>query len=236
MKFLYPISLAMGLALASSSSAEQFVLDPLQSFIEVDLQSLVQGEPWGFIDPVSGELNMMGYGWHVETRSVRYTLSGHFDWHDTGLRQDRLAGIVLQDIELHADTPKPWQLELPTDLAFDALTDEISKRGVWTTLCPDGIQCSVSTSTWYTPYTTSLMGRREGAEIYISGTQSRMTVSYSGMVAGGISPPYEILLPVDPTMRYNIVATAVPEPAQYGLLLTSLPLVWWSVRRRRQSR
>jgi hypothetical protein len=234
MKILYPVSLALGLTFASASSAEQFVIDPLQSYIEVDLETWVQGEPWGFINEESGELSVMGYAWDVETQTMRYALSGHFEWVDSGLRQDPFVGVNLGDIELQADTPKPWQLELPPALAYDAMTGEIVQQGDWLTPCPEEIDCHVSNWTLYTPYTTSLFGQRNEDEIRITGVQNRISVSYLGTFTGGFAPPSEIPLPDDPIMRYSIVATAVPEPAQFGLLLASVPLVWWSARRRRQ--
>lgn len=233
MKFLHPLSLALGLALATTVQAEQFVLDPLQSYIEVDLQSWAQGEPWGFIDPESGELNVMGYSWQVETRTMRYALSGRFECLDTGLRLEQFVGVNLETVDLHADTPQPWQLELPLALAYVVSTGEISQRGNWVMPCPEGIDCYVSNWTAYTPYTTSLSGQRTGDEIRLSGVQNRMTGLYAGTAAGGLEPPAEIPLPDDPTIRYSIVATAVPEPAQYALLLASIPLIWWSVRRKR---
>lgn len=235
MKFLYPVSLALGLTLTSASYAEQFVIDPQQSFIEVDLTSWVQGDPWGFYDEASGELlSVSGYAWFPETQTMRYALSGRFEWVDTDLRQNPFVGVDLANIELHLNTPKPWQLMLPSDLAYDASTGDITQRGYWPMPCPEGLTCSVSMSSYYTPYTTSLVGQRNGEEILIAGLQNRMAVGYSGTFAGGLVPPYEIPLPDDPTMRYSIVATSVPEPAQYGLLLAALPLVGWAARRRQR--
>lgn len=236
MKFHHPILLALGLTFASTSYAQKFVLDSSQSFIEVDLQSWVQGEPWGFIDPGSGELEVTGYAWRVESRVMRYALSGSFEWIGTDLVQGPLIGVDLREVNLHAETPKPWQLKLPLALAYMDSTGEISQRQYWAMPCPEGISCYVSMWTWYTPYTTSLSGLRNGDEVRLSGVQNRMTVMYFGTVAGGLEPPVEIPLPDDPTIRYSIVAIAVPEPTQYGLLLASIPLVWLSVRRKRQFR
>lgn len=236
MKFHHPIFLALGLTFASTSYAEKFVLDPLQSFVEIELQSWAQGEPWGFIDPESGELEVMGYAWQVETRTMRYALSGGFEWIDTNLVQAPFVGVNLETVNLHADTPQPWQVELPLALAYVVSTGELSQRQNWAMPCPEGIDCYVSNWIAYTPYTTSLAGQRIGDEIRLAGVQNRMTVMYVGTVAGGLEAPAEIPLPDDPTIRYSIVATAVPEPAQYGLLLASIPLVWLLVRRKRQFR
>ena len=77
MKILYPVSLALGLTFTSASSAEQFVIDPLQSYIEVDLETWVQGAPWGFIDEESGELSVSVRRTHLFRHSyIEYESAG----------------------------------------------------------------------------------------------------------------------------------------------------------------
>lgn len=247
MNFLHPVSLAVGLTLSNTPYAEVFVLDPSQSFIEIDIPSLVLDGPWGYTSPnvlkltdtgaieeVPGEFVILGYSWHVETQTVRYSLAGRFEWLETGLRQDEGIGVALRNIELYADTPNPWKLELPSSLIFDTETGGLTQNSNGPTPC--GPSCYVLWVTQYDPYTTSVFGQRAGNEIRFTGVQNRMTVAYTGTFSGGLELPAEIPLPADPTIRYNIVATAVPEPAQYGLLLAAMPLVWLSVRRKRQLR
>ena len=83
---------------------------------------------------------------------------------------------------------------------------------------------------------TSLSGYRNGQWIQMAGVQSRPDVLYVNVVGGGSEPPSDTFLLNDPTIRYTIFATAVPETSQYTLLLVSMPLLLFSVLRRRQVR
>jgi hypothetical protein len=68
----------------------------------------------------------------------------------------------------------------------------------------------------------------------MAGVQSRPDILYASIVGGGAEPPSDSLLIDDPTIRYNIFATAVPEASQCKLLLVSIPLIWLSVLRLRR--
>lgn len=236
MKLLHPVSLALGLTLTSASYGEQFAIDPSQSYVEVDIPYWVRDEPSpAYFDAQPGETNALGYSWHVETQPTQYALSGHFEWIASGLEHN----VHLHNIQLFANTPQPWQLQLPTVLRYDALTGQITNTAFDSSLatsCPSGWHCSTFTLTPYPTFSASFFGHRNGQWIQMAGVQSRPDVLYVNVVGGGSEPPSDNFLLNDPTIRYTIFATAVPEASQYTLLLVSIPLFLLSVLRRRRIR
>ena len=217
----------LGTLLTQVVHAASFVIDASQSYLELDLPTWRQGDPYELTNTETGETTLLGYQWIPDIRTERYALSGRFETLD-GIRSDGLIPFGWTNVALFTDAPSMAQFSMPGPLAYDTLSGLVSHY--------------TSTSCPYVEGLTSLclfVTRPDISYSTVSGTRSGNSLTLDGVQKTGVSFVYAgfgLDRPLDPevtnpTVRYHLVATAVPEPNIALTMLSGLALILATVRR-----
>ena len=201
-------------------------IDSSKSYLEVDVLSW-EGSPWSFSTP--GFPDSAGYYWQPTVRAERFSLSGNFNLtqYSTGWDLSGV-GIRLSEVELFSSVLDVMGFTLPTNLAFNPETGDISKDGPLG--CPTGAYCLIFTQ----PDFSHVAGSLIGDVLTLDGSNNNTGLSSPYYVAyfGGVEPPLGGIQ-TSSSVRYHLVATAVPEADTWTMLLAGLGLVGAATRRRR---
>lgn len=224
---LYVLFLCGGL-LVQTVHATGFVIDAGQSYLELDIPTWRQGDPFSFaINEPTGETTIGGYQWFPDTRTERYELSGRFEILDGQAQSDGLIPFIWAGVELFTNAPSVAQFNLPDSLVYDSVSGQISKHA---SSCPPlfegGIYgCFISEPADY----SSVSGSRSGSSLILEGVQ-QTGVPFSYAAQFSLERPLDPEL-TNPPVRYYLVATAVPEPSLALMMLAGLVLIYAARRR-----
>lgn len=224
---LYGLILCGGL-LAQTVQATGFVIDASQSYLELDIPTWRQGDPFSFaINDTTGETTIGGYQWLPDTRTERYELSGRFQMLEGQSLADGMIPFGWADVELFTNAPSVAQFNLPGSLAYDFGSGQISKH---TASCPSLLEggiygCTILVST----DNSSVSGSRSGDWLILEGVQ-QTGVPYSYAAQFSLERPLDPEL-TNPAVRYYLVAAAVPEPGVALTMLAGLALIYAAKRR-----
>lgn len=223
---LYGLLLCGGL-LAQTVQATSFVIDASQSYLELDIPTWRQGDPFSFaINDTTGE-TISGYQWLPDTRIERYELSGRFEMLEGQAQSDGRVPFGWAGVELYTNAPSVAQFNLPGSLAYDAVSGQISQHA---SSCPPlfegGIYgCLISAPADY----SSVSGSLSGSLLILEGVQ-QTGVHSSYPAIWSLEKPLDPEL-TNPAVRYYLVAAAVPEPGMALTMLAGLVLIYAARRR-----
>lgn len=223
---LYVLLLSGGL-LAQTVQATGFVIDASQSYLELDIPTWRQGDPFSFaINDMTGE-TISGYQWFPDTRTERYELSGRFEMLEGQAQSDGRIPFGWTGVELYTNAPSVAQFNLPGSLAYDSVSGQISKHA---SSCPPlfegGIYgCFILAPADY----SSVSGSLSGSLLVLEGVQ-QTGVSFSYTTQFSPEKPLDPEL-TNPAVRYHLVAAAVPEPGVALTMLAGLALIYAAKRR-----
>lgn len=214
----------MGTLLTQVVEATSFVVDARRSYLELDIPTWRQGDPYELTNIDTGKTTLLGYQWFPDSRIERYTLSGRFETLD-GTPQDGLIPFGWTNVALFTDAPSEAHFSLPGSLAYDPVSGLVSKY-TFSTSCPDieGITtaCLILSQPDFSYSTIS--GSRSSNLLMLDGVQQTgVPFTYTA----GLSPdrPLDPEL-TNPPVRYHLVAIAVPEPSLALTMLAGLVMIY----------
>lgn len=216
----------LGALLTQAVQATSSVVDARQSYLKLDIPTWRQGDPFTFTNTDTGEITIWGYQWFLDSQTERYELSGRFRIIDGQAESDGSIPFNWADIALFTNAPSQAQFSLPGFLAYNSMSGQISKQVL---SCP-----------WLEGITSACLIFSLPDYSTVSGSRSSNSLTLDGIQQTGVSFAYAAEFSLDrpldpevtnPSVRYHLVATAVPEPSLALTMLAGLVMIYAARRR-----
>lgn len=216
----------LGALLTQAVQATSFVIDARQSYLELDIPTWRQGDPYAFTNTDTGETTLLGYQWFPDSRTERYELSGRFRIIDGQAESDGSIPFNWADIALFTNAPSQTQFSLPGFLAYNSMSGQIGKQVL---SCPSLEGITSACLIFSLPDYSTVSGLRFGNSLTLEGVQ-QTGVSFAYAAEFSLDRPLDPEV-TNPPVRYHLVATAVPEPNVALTMLAGLALIFAAKRR-----